>query len=59
LADKDKQFKGKLIPGIDIKHKGYVVAHPSIHPNGTKYQVVNNVDPVALPAELEKVMSWN
>jgi putative DNA primase/helicase len=59
LANKDKQFKGKLIPGIDIKHKGYVVAHPSIHPNGTKYQVVNNIDPVELPAELEKVMSWN
>lgn len=59
LADKTKQFKGKVIPGIDIKHKGYVVLPPSIHPNGTRYEVINNVDPVALPAELEKVMSWN
>ena len=59
LADKEKQFKGKLIPGIDIKHKGYVVLPPSIHPNGTVYQVINDVDPVELPAELEKVMSWN
>ena len=59
LADKDKQFKGKLIPGIDIKHKGYVVLPPSIHPNGSTYQVINDVDPIALPAELEKVMSWN
>jgi hypothetical protein len=59
VADKDKQFKGKLIPGIDIKHKGYVVLPPSIHPNGSTYQVINDVNPVALPAELEKVMSWN
>ncbi len=27
---------------------------PSIHPNGTVYEVINNVDPVELPAELEK-----
>ncbi len=59
LADKTKQFKGKLIPGIDIKHKGYVVLPPSIHPNGSIYQVVNDVDPVDLPAELEMVMVWN
>lgn len=59
LADKSKQFKGKVIPGIDIKHKGYVVLPPSIHPNGSTYHVINNVDPVELPAELEKVMCWN
>ena len=59
IADKNKQFKGKLIPGIDIKHKGYVVLPPSIHPNGSTYQVINDVDPVALPDALEKVMSWN
>jgi hypothetical protein len=58
-ADKSKQFKGKLIPGIDIKHKGYVVLPPSIHPNGSIYQVINDVDPVELPAELEMVMCWN
>jgi hypothetical protein len=58
-ADKNKQFKGKLMPGIDIKHKGYVVLPPSTHPNGTKYQVINNVNPVELPAELETVMGWN
>ncbi len=59
LADKTKQFKGKVIPGIDIKHKGYVVLPPSIHPNGTVYEVINNVDPVALPAELEKLDKHN
>lgn len=58
-ADKTKHFKGKLIPGIDIKHKGYVVLPPSIHPNGSKYEVINNVEPIELPAELEKVMTWN
>ncbi|NDH09682.1 MAG: hypothetical protein EBY16_08765 [Gammaproteobacteria bacterium] len=58
-ADKTKHFKGKLIPGIDIKHKGYVVLPPSIHPNGSKYEVINNVEPIDLPAELEKVMTWN
>lgn len=58
-ADQSKQFKGKLIPGIDIKHKGYVVLPPSIHPNGSVYEVINDVDPVELPAELDKVMSWN
>lgn len=58
-ADKSKHFKGKLIPGIDIKHKGYVVLPPSIHPNGSKYEVINNVEPIDLPEELEKVMTWN
>lgn len=58
-ADKSQHFKGKLIPGIDIKHKGYVVLPPSIHPNGSVYTVINNVEPVNLPAELEKVMNCN
>jgi hypothetical protein len=35
------------------------VLPPSIHPNGSTYYVINNVDPVELPAELEKVMCWN
>lgn len=40
--------KGKFDNGIDIKYKGYVVAAPSVHPNGTKYEA-NGLDPVALP----------
>jgi hypothetical protein len=59
VADKQLSFKGKLVAGIDIKHKGYVVLPPSIHPNGSIYEVINDVDPVALPAELEQVMTWN
>lgn len=58
-ADKSKHFKGKLIPGIDIKHKGYVVLPPSIHPNGSTYRVLKDVQPIVLPDTLEKVMSWN
>ncbi|WP_051154007.1 AAA family ATPase [Paraburkholderia graminis] len=32
------QLPGKLGPGIDLKHIGYVAADPSIHPNGTAYE---------------------
>ncbi|WP_250501427.1 bifunctional DNA primase/polymerase [Caballeronia sp. GAWG1-5s-s] len=33
------QLPGKLGPGIDLKHNnGYVVAPPSVHPNGTAYE---------------------
>jgi hypothetical protein len=45
-------FKGALGDGIDIKHKGYVVAAPSIHPNGSIYTVVNNIEPITIPEAL-------
>ncbi|MGB8298222.1 MAG: DUF3987 domain-containing protein [Polyangia bacterium] len=32
------EFRGKLGDGIDIKHRGYVVAPPSIHPDGGRYE---------------------
>lgn len=57
-ADKDLAFKGKLIAGIDIKHKGYVVLPPSIHPNGSVYEVINDVDPIDLPDGLRKALTW-
>ncbi len=57
-ADPALQFKGKLINGIDIKHKGYVVLPPSIHPNGTQYTVINDVEPVQLPDGLMKAITW-
>jgi len=58
LADRDLHFKGKLAIGIDIKHKGYVVLPPSIHPNGSQYKVVNDVDPIDLPEFLLEAMTW-
>lgn len=57
-ANPELQFKGKLATGIDIKHKGYVVLPPSIHPNGTQYSVMNDVEPIDLPDGLMKAMTW-
>ena len=54
----DLPFKGKLIHGIDIKYKGYVVLPPSIHPNGTQYTLINDVEPIDLPDTLMKGMTW-
>jgi len=51
-APNSLNVRGSLDEGIDVKYKGYVVAAPSIHPNGSIYQVVNDIDPIDLPAEL-------
>jgi hypothetical protein len=51
-ADRSINFKSAIRPGIDIKWKGYVAAAPSIHPNGKIYEVINNVEPVAITGEL-------
>lgn len=51
-APLDARFKGQLTKGIDIKHRGYVVAANSIHPNGKKYTIINEMAPVLLPASL-------
>jgi len=32
------ELRGKLGPGIDIKHHGYVIAAPSLHPDGGTYE---------------------
>jgi hypothetical protein len=32
------QFKSSLGPGVDIKHDGYIVVEPSIHPSGNLYR---------------------
>lgn len=51
-APKDASFKGTLGKGIDIKHKGYVVAAPSLHPNGKAYKVTSDIAPANIPATL-------
>ena len=37
---------GKLGPGVDLKADGYIVAEPSIHPNGTAYCWEASSDPL-------------
>ena len=34
-------FPGKLGSGVDIKHNGYVLVEPSVHPNGNLYNWVD------------------
>lgn len=46
------RIPGKIREGIETKHKGYVVAAPSRHPNGSYYQVINETDPAPLPLKL-------
>ncbi len=29
---------GKLGPGIDLKHNGYVIVEPTVHPSGGRYE---------------------
>jgi putative DNA primase/helicase len=44
---------GKISPGIDVRADGgYVVAPPSIHPNGKAYRWLNDLPPAPAPAWL-------
>lgn len=47
----DGRIRGKLCTGVDIKHhgNGYVVAPPSIHPNGRPYEWIT--PPSGKPAD--------
>ena len=51
-APKNLNVRGMIETGIDVKYKGYVVAASSIHPNGHIYNVVNDIQPAVLPAEI-------
>ena len=51
-ASRSLSFKGSVETGIDIKHKGYVAAAPSIHPNGKIYTVINDSEPAMISADL-------
>lgn len=44
---------GKLGPGLDIRgYGGYIIAPPSRHPSGNRYQIEINAAPVPAPARL-------
>jgi hypothetical protein len=51
-ANQSMEFRGTLDKGIDVKWKGYVVAAPSVHPNLSTYDVIMDIDPVALPSDI-------
>lgn len=52
VATPQTRYPGKAANGIDIKHRGYVVAPPSVHPNGTRYHVTHDIEPVPAPDAL-------
>ena len=52
LAEPNTDYVAKYGDNIDVKHKGYVVAPPSIHPNGFHYWVVDDQEPQPLPAAI-------
>ena len=47
-------FKGIFDQGIDIKYKGYVVAAPSLHPSGSRYEIIDDQVPALLSKELTR-----
>jgi hypothetical protein len=68
-AAQDDRFRGNLtsktkndnLPGIDIKHNGYVVLPGSLHASGVKYEWAEDADPwttalAEVPKELHEVI---
>lgn len=53
-GDKENRFKGKLTPGIDIKHNGYIIVFPTRGSNGNEYQWQE----VFQKAEINPVPEW-
>ena len=51
-ADPSDTFVGSPCPGVDIKHKGYILLAPSIF-EGKAYQVIRDDDLTALPSWLD------
>jgi hypothetical protein len=54
LAKEGVTYAGKLRDGVDVKHKGYVVAPPSVHPSGSRYKLLNDMEPTPLPEAIAK-----
>jgi hypothetical protein len=58
LASKDRRFPGKLGPGIDIKHDGYICVEPSTHPEGGQYGWESESDPLHGQAVATIAPNW-
>ena len=44
------ELRGKLGPGVDLKHRGYILAEPSVHPSGNLYRWHDRgIEPAELP----------
>lgn len=53
FRDPGGEFRRELAPGIDIKRSGYIVAPPSVHPSGRRYEWSVDGHPADVPvAEL-------
>lgn len=52
----DLKFRSELAPGVDIKADGYIVAPPSVHPNGQPYCWEASSHP--LETELATLPAW-
>ncbi|PYU19276.1 MAG: hypothetical protein DMG32_24795, partial [Acidobacteria bacterium] len=47
-----------LAPGIELRGKGsYVLAPPSLHPNGTRYQLIDDLELAPLPNALRELLA--
>lgn len=54
----DGPFRGKLCSGVDIKsNSGYLVAAPSLHPNGNRYEWLNAAPIAPAPAWLRPLIA--
>ncbi len=48
IADPDDRFKGELCPGVEIKHRGYIMLEPSDYGGGA-YRFETEHEPVPVP----------
>jgi hypothetical protein len=53
------QLKAKYLDGVDIKYRGYVVAPPSMHPEGHIYKSNGREEVRQIPQELLERMISN
>jgi hypothetical protein len=47
----------RIAPHLELRAEGaYVLAPPSLHPNGARYRAINNADPAPLPDALRHLL---